>query len=75
MTITSQTLKYQEEFLQALESFSKAHLYDPTWEEPINKERILVEYLNEINEMAKTSGKMKAKRLQQLLKVNEFLMK
>ncbi|KAJ3658963.1 hypothetical protein Zmor_010675 [Zophobas morio] len=61
------TLKYEEEYELALESFNKAALYDPTWEQPTMKERQLVKYLNEINELVSTCGKMKAKRLQQIL--------
>ncbi|EFA01806.1 tetratricopeptide repeat protein 5 [Tribolium castaneum] len=61
------TLKYEEEFELALESFNKAALYDPTWDQPKIKEKQLVRYLNEITDLVTTSGKMKAKRLQQIL--------
>ncbi|CAH0560308.1 unnamed protein product [Brassicogethes aeneus] len=61
------TLKYEEEFLLALESFKRASSYDPTWEPPKIKERQLLEYLREINDLVSTRGKMKAKRLQQIL--------
>ncbi|CAH1370334.1 hypothetical protein MTP99_011911 [Tenebrio molitor] len=61
------TLKYEEEYELALESFNKAALYDPTWEQPKIKERQLVKYLNDISDLVTTNGKMKAKRLQQIL--------
>ncbi|XP_044256056.1 tetratricopeptide repeat protein 5-like [Tribolium madens] len=61
------TLKYEEEFKLALESFNKAALYDPTWDQPKIKEKQLVRYLNEISDLVTTNGKMKAKRLQQIL--------
>ncbi|CAG9856495.1 unnamed protein product [Phyllotreta striolata] len=61
------TLKYEEEFKLALESFNEASVYNPTWEPPKIKEKQLVQYLNDIKEFASTCGKMKSKRLQQLL--------
>ncbi|XP_025836601.1 tetratricopeptide repeat protein 5-like isoform X2 [Agrilus planipennis] len=61
------TLKYEEEFLQALESFSLASNYDPTWEPPQQKKKELIKYLNNVSEMVKTSGKMKVKRLKQIV--------
>lgn len=66
-----QTLKYEEEFSLALESFNKASLYDPVWEPPKLKERQLIKYLNDICELVSTCGKMKAKRLQQILQVKK----
>lgn len=44
-------------------------MYDPTWEPPQVKEKQLVKYLNDISELVSTSGKMKPKRLQQIIKV------
>ncbi|CAH1106333.1 unnamed protein product [Psylliodes chrysocephalus] len=61
------TLKYEEEFKLALESFHEAFMYNPTWDPPKVKEKQLVQYLNDIKGFVSTSGKMKAKRLQQLL--------
>ncbi|XP_057657747.1 tetratricopeptide repeat protein 5-like [Diorhabda carinulata] len=61
------TLRYEEEFKLALESFNKASMYNPTWDPPKLKETQLVQYLNDIKEFVSTSGKMKAKRLNQLL--------
>lgn len=62
-------MKYEEEFKLALESFNEASLYDPTWEPPKIKEKQLIKYLFDINELVSTCGKMKAKRLQQILQV------
>nr|CAI5824005.1 unnamed protein product [Callosobruchus analis] len=61
------TLKYEEEYELALESFNKASMFDPTWDPPKLKEQQLVRYLRDIQEFVMSSGKMKAKRLQQLL--------
>nr|CAH7754099.1 unnamed protein product [Callosobruchus chinensis] len=61
------TLKYEEEYELALESFNKASMFDPTWDPPKLKEQQLVRYLRDIQEFVISSGKMKAKRLQQLL--------
>ncbi|CAG9836135.1 unnamed protein product [Diabrotica balteata] len=65
-----ETLKYEEEFKMALESFNEASMYNPTWDPPKVKEKQLVQYLNDIKEFVSTSGKMKAKRLQQILQVS-----
>lgn len=60
-------LKYEEEYLPALEAFDRAISLDPTWEAPELKRRQLLNYLKEINEMVATTGKMKVKKLNQLL--------
>lgn len=62
------TFKYQEEFKLALESFYEASLYDPTWEPPRNKQKQLLRYLQEIQDLVLTKGKLKPKRLHQILK-------
>ncbi|XP_060530928.1 tetratricopeptide repeat protein 5-like [Cylas formicarius] len=61
------TLKYEEEFQLALECFNEASLYDPTWEPPKTKEKQLLRYLAEIQELVIMKGKMKPKKLQQIL--------
>lgn len=63
------TLKYEQEFEEALKSFNKAALYDPVWEPPKQKEKELIQYLKDICAFVSTSGKMKAKKLQQTLQV------
>ncbi|XP_044747786.1 tetratricopeptide repeat protein 5-like [Coccinella septempunctata] len=60
-------LKYKEEFKEALESFKKSSLYDPTWDRPKKREQQLIEYLNNIEELVSTKGKMKTKKLKNLL--------
>lgn len=60
-------LCYKEDFKAALDCFNQARLYDPTWEPPGEKEEQLIKYLNEIVELVSTNGKLKTKRLQQLL--------
>lgn len=62
------TLKYEEEFELALESFNQALKLDPTWEQPKTMEQQLVRYLDNVTELVKTTGKMKGKkRLHQIL--------
>ncbi|KAF5302334.1 hypothetical protein FQA39_LY10373 [Lamprigera yunnana] len=59
-------LKYQEEFELALKSFNLASSYEPGWDPPNIKIKQLEKYLQQISEFVKSSGKMKAKKLQQL---------
>ncbi|XP_050297968.1 tetratricopeptide repeat protein 5-like [Anthonomus grandis grandis] len=61
------TFKYQEEYKLALDSFYEASLYDPTWTLPRIKERQLVKYLQEIKDLVTNKGKLKPKKLQQIL--------
>ncbi|KAL3265748.1 hypothetical protein HHI36_009949 [Cryptolaemus montrouzieri] len=61
------TLRYREEFEEALKSFNQASLYDPTWDPPKKREFQLIKYLNDIKELVSTKGKLKTKRLQSLL--------
>lgn len=52
----------------ALESFNQAQLLDPMWEAPKIKEQQLVKYLDSVNDLVNTTGKMKGKkRLHQIL--------
>lgn len=44
-----------------------ASLYDPNWERPKMKGQQYIEYLNRIVEMFSTKGKMKSKKLKNLL--------
>lgn len=67
-----QTLKYEEEFELALECFNKAMQYDPEWEPPKTREKQLLKYLTSINDLVRTNGKMKHKKLQQILQVLYF---
>ncbi|KAJ9577774.1 hypothetical protein L9F63_005656 [Diploptera punctata] len=60
-------LKYEEEYKLALESFSCAQSLDPTWDSPIQKERLLIKYLDDIQDLVTNKGKLKGKRLQQMI--------
>jgi hypothetical protein len=62
-------LKYQEEYKLALESFSCAHALDPTWEVPQQSEKQLVKYLDSVQELASLKGKLKGKKLRQMVQV------
>lgn len=60
-------LKYEEEYKLALESFSRAQSLDPTWDAPIQKERQLMKYLDDVQDLVTSKGKLKGKRLQQMV--------
>jgi len=60
-------LKYEEEFSSALQSFAQARALDPTWREPSGQERILVKYLEDIVSLLDLKGKLKPKKLTQLV--------
>ncbi|XP_059484275.1 tetratricopeptide repeat protein 5-like [Neocloeon triangulifer] len=61
-------LQYQEEFLPALESFSKASSLDPTWDLPKKKEKKLLTYLETAQHLVSTHGKQRPKKLHTMLK-------
>ena len=61
-------LKYDEDYKQAIESFSLACSLDPTWESASQKLEDLVSYLGKINELVQKKGKVGAKKLQGMLK-------
>jgi len=60
-------LKYEEEFKSALESFAQASALDPTWQEPRGQEAVLIKYLQDIVTLLELRGKLKAKKLAQLI--------
>jgi len=60
-------LKYEEEFKLALESFAQASALDPTWQEPRGQEAVLLKYLQDIVTLLELRGKLKAKKLAQLM--------
>jgi hypothetical protein len=62
-------LKYEEEHKLALESFSRAQKLDPTWASPEQSEKQLVKYLDSVQELVSLKGKLKAKKLQQMVQV------
>ncbi|XP_033113098.1 tetratricopeptide repeat protein 5-like [Anneissia japonica] len=59
--------KYQEEYEEALVDYARASALDPTWTEPKEKMEQLVIYLSKIQDLVEKKGKLKPKRLQQLL--------
>ncbi|XP_046394151.1 tetratricopeptide repeat protein 5-like [Ischnura elegans] len=60
-------LKYEEEYQQALESFSKAISLDPIWDTARHKEEELCNYLSNVQELISCKGKLKGKKLQNLI--------
>jgi len=60
-------LKYEEEFLSALNSFSSASALDPTWPDPASQAMQLVRYLKDIVSLSQLKGKLKAKKLSSLI--------
>jgi len=62
-------LQYQEEYLLALEAFSKSGALDPTWNLPQDKEKKLVGYLDTAQQLVTTHGKQRPKKLHTMLKV------
>jgi hypothetical protein len=62
-------LKYEEEYELALESFSRAHALDLTWEAPQQSEKQLIKYLDSVQELLSLKGKLKVKKLQQMVQV------
>ncbi|KAK5643415.1 hypothetical protein RI129_007260 [Pyrocoelia pectoralis] len=60
------TLKYQEEFEMALNSFNLASSYEPGWDPPKTQVSQLEKYLGQVTDFVNNSGRMKAKRLHQI---------
>ncbi|PNF35240.1 Tetratricopeptide repeat protein 5 [Cryptotermes secundus] len=60
-------LKYEEEYKLALESFSRAQALDPTWEVPQQSEKQFIKYLDSVQELVSLKGKLKVKKLQQMV--------
>ena len=60
-------LKYEEDFLSALTSFSAASALDPTWPDPASQAQQLVRYLQDIVNLSQLKGKLKAKKLSSLI--------
>jgi len=60
-------LKYEEEFLSALLSFSAASALDPTWPDPATQAQQLLRYLQDIVTLTQLKGKLKSKKLSSLV--------
>eukprot|EP00795_Rhopilema_esculentum_P001132 gene1132-15476_t len=60
--------RYQEEYALALGGFERAALLDPQWEDPRDEKRKLESYLRNTLEYIEGKGKLKAKKLQNLVR-------
>nr|CAD7579042.1 unnamed protein product [Timema californicum] len=60
-------LKFEEEYLKALESFSRAQSLDPTWPPPRQKQAELLKYLDNVQDLVRNKGRLKVKKLQQMI--------
>ena len=60
-------LKYEEEFLSALTSFSAASALDPTWTEPQHQTSHMLRYLQDIVSLSQLKGKLKPKKLSAMI--------
>ncbi|XP_077357564.1 tetratricopeptide repeat protein 5 [Festucalex cinctus] len=59
--------QYEEMFGSALAGYSRAASLDPGWQEPAEKEKQLMEYLNNVTELCQKKGKVKARRLRSMM--------
>ncbi|KAL0853186.1 hypothetical protein ABMA27_012943 [Loxostege sticticalis] len=60
-------LKYEEQYSEALENFEYACRLDPPWEPPKQELARLSQYLSSADELVRTKGKLKGKKLQQMV--------
>lgn len=63
----STLFQYEEMFGSALEGYSRAAALNPGWDDPIMKEKQLLDYLRNVTELLQNKGKMKPRRLQKML--------
>uniref|UniRef100_A0A8C3WNA0 Tetratricopeptide repeat protein 5 n=1 Tax=Catagonus wagneri TaxID=51154 RepID=A0A8C3WNA0_9CETA len=59
--------KYEENYGEALEGFSRAAALDPAWPEPQQREQQLLDFLNRLSSLLESKGKVKTKKLQSML--------
>ncbi|XP_026859617.2 tetratricopeptide repeat protein 5 isoform X1 [Electrophorus electricus] len=59
--------QYEEMFSSALAGYSRAAALDPGWDEPLERERQLLDYLDHIMNLIENKGKVKARRLRNML--------
>lgn len=52
-----------------MESFEQAMKLDPTWETPRAKQHQLLKYLKDLQDLTNTKGRLKAKKLHQMIQV------
>jgi len=65
-----QALRYEEEFSSALKSLGVAQSLEPTWEEARTQEQDLVSWLSSVCELLQNKGRVREKKIQQMLQVN-----
>ena len=68
--ILFQALKYEEFYSEALEMFDHACRLDPAWPPPRAERSDLVHFLEEATKLVRTRGKLKAKRLNNMIQVS-----
>ncbi|XP_051574178.1 tetratricopeptide repeat protein 5-like [Myxocyprinus asiaticus] len=59
--------QYEEMYSSALDGYSHAAVLDPAWEEPREREKQLLNYLDQITALVENKGKVKARRLRNML--------
>ncbi|KAM9329852.1 tetratricopeptide repeat protein 5 [Gastrophryne carolinensis] len=59
--------KYEENYQGALDGFSRAAALEPTWTEPLMREEQLLDYLGKLCGLLSNKGKIRGKRLQNML--------
>lgn len=69
VSVVLQALRFEEEYLRALEEFARSCELSPSWERPQQQQQQLIDYLDNTNDLIHSKGRLKAKRLQTLLQV------
>lgn len=59
--------KYEEDYVSALDSFLQATRLEPSWTEASQKQTQLLNYLAKIDDLIRSKGKMKGKKLSKML--------
>ncbi|XP_067301709.1 tetratricopeptide repeat protein 5 [Pseudorasbora parva] len=59
--------QYEEMYSSALDGYSRAAALDPGWEETQEREKQLLKYLDQITMLLENKGKVKARRLRNML--------
>ncbi|XP_028934218.1 tetratricopeptide repeat protein 5 isoform X2 [Ornithorhynchus anatinus] len=59
--------KYEENYAEALQGFSQAAVLDPAWPEPQRREQQLLDFLERLTSLLDSKGKVKTKKLQNML--------
>ncbi|XP_022708241.1 tetratricopeptide repeat protein 5-like [Varroa jacobsoni] len=60
--------RYTENFQTALDSYVASHRFNPSWTVPLDKADNLEMYLKELDEAVRSKGKMRPRKLEQLVK-------